>query len=233
MTETGSGCLIQDQVHSHLMSSSMSISGCWQARLLHAEEQLEMRDSIWWELPFRSNHIKYELVNCRMMQEDGAGVALLYFFCVLCSHPLHVPFLPIATQPEGIRKEKTQTSLVCTKGKGLTRCCSRGTDSEVGVHTLPCSARWCCPSPFPQSCPNGRQCECYSSIPCCEIPVWSSVCHFSSVCAAVNSDRSWGKAAVKLAKGGTFLCKTGPAFPALVLTDVRYSRDNLLADFCF
>lgn len=39
------------------------------------------------------------------------------------SHPLHVSLLSISMQPEGIRREKTQNSLICTEGKCLMYCC--------------------------------------------------------------------------------------------------------------
>uniref|UniRef100_A0A8U7M233 Uncharacterized protein n=1 Tax=Corvus moneduloides TaxID=1196302 RepID=A0A8U7M233_CORMO len=67
----------------------------------------------------------HELVNCCFnppvlsCSRLGKGVAFLSlnFFCMLLSHPLPVSPLSISMQPEGIRREKTQNSLICTEGK--------------------------------------------------------------------------------------------------------------------
>lgn len=99
------------------------------ARLPHAEEKLEMKDSIWWDLPFRSSHIIHELLNCCFNPPvlGGWGKGWLFlslnFLCMLLSHPLHVSLLSISMQPEGIRREKTQNSIICTEGKGLVYHC--------------------------------------------------------------------------------------------------------------
>lgn len=116
------------------MSSSMRITGYWlvSAHLpLSPEEKLKKRDSIWWVLHFSSGHIKYEPVNCSFntavlwCRKLGLGMALLslHYFCMLCSHLLHVSLFPITIQPEGIRREETQNSLICTKGKCSIYCC--------------------------------------------------------------------------------------------------------------
>lgn len=133
------------------------VSAC----LPRAEEKLEMRDSIWWDLPFRSSHIVHELVkccfnppvlSCSRLGKDAAFLSL-NFFCTLLSHPLPVSLLSMSMQPEGIRREKTQNSLICTEGKCLYTAVLRRTERKVGVCTLSCSACWCFPFPFCQSCP--------------------------------------------------------------------------------
>lgn len=105
---------------------------------------------------------------------------------MLCSHPLHVSLLPVAMQPEGIRREKTQNSLICTKGKALIYCCpERNWKEGWSLHFfLHCSLKLSLP--FSPELPKW-QLVCYSSIPCHEVPVWSGARHLGSVCAAVNS----------------------------------------------
>lgn len=59
------------------------------------------------------------------MQEDGVagGSFVTAFLLHVLSHLLHVSLLSIIMQPEGIRREKTQNSLICSKGKGFICCC--------------------------------------------------------------------------------------------------------------
>lgn len=42
------------------------------------------------------------------------------FFCNIHSDVLYVTVLPCTNQPEGIEKEVTQSSLICTKGKNIS-----------------------------------------------------------------------------------------------------------------
>lgn len=160
--------------------------------LPRAEEKLEMRVSIWCNLPFRSNHIIHELVNCcfslpaMWCRKLGKVVAFLSlnFFCMLLSHPLHVSLLSLSLQPKGIRREKTQNSLICTEGKGplsweeLKGSLESALFPEVFVYVFP--------SLFPRVVHMTAKYECNSSVPCYQIPVWYGAYHWGSICALLS-----------------------------------------------
>ena len=180
-----------------------------------------MRDFIWWELPFSSSHMKYELVHCCFNPSDlwcrrmGQGLALLslHFFCMLCSHPLRLSFLSIAMQPEGVRREKTQNSLICTKGKGLTYCYPERNWKE-GWSLHPFLQCWLMLSlPFSSEVPK-RQ---LAWVLTAQFLVRSGTCHFGSVCAAVQSaPNAEGQLLWSYQTEMAFLCKIYSAFHALV-----------------